>query len=332
MTDSLPSNPKVYTGRMFYGDSTYDAEKRNYVLASDYEQIRQDLARTESARVAILAENAHYKRRVAELESTIRGKTFVTPEPPAAQPSNDRSAFDRWLHDVHGLESVWQEERNCYKDFPAHLAYSAWCASRERLPPTATQSDSAALLDTFETAVIAHARSFRQSLSIKRSEALAIDDHFAGRPVLRPDLVSKNEPAVTDNRCIAQCSNPEYAPGAGICSTHRDAIEAAVERGEPPQAINVEPADRDLIDIPDYLRNQDNLRAERAAGKKSAQCTCSKGDLVGGWDHAIGCLLRSEPADHRHPDGRRKGATPLTSTNLAARIAGEPHETSGGAQ
>jgi hypothetical protein len=28
------------------------------------------------------------------------------------------------------------------------------------------------------------------------------------------------------------------------------------------------------------------------------KCTCSKGELIGGWDHAIGCPLRSDPPAH----------------------------------
>lgn len=140
----------------------------------EIERLSQDLARTESARVAILAENAHYKRRVAELESIIRGKTFVTPEPPAAQPSNDRSAFEHWLHDVHGLESVWQEERNCYKDFPAHLAYSAWCASRERLPPPATQEEPTPRYQCFVAGCPANHASKRDVCDTRPSEAIAV--------------------------------------------------------------------------------------------------------------------------------------------------------------
>jgi hypothetical protein len=49
--------------------------------------------------------------------------------------SNDklREEFRKWLLEEHGLESEWQSERNCFKDFPAHLAYLAWQASRESL-------------------------------------------------------------------------------------------------------------------------------------------------------------------------------------------------------
>jgi hypothetical protein len=44
-----------------------------------------------------------------------------------------REEFIDWLADVHDLESEWQEERNCFKDFPAHLAFQAWQASRAEL-------------------------------------------------------------------------------------------------------------------------------------------------------------------------------------------------------
>ncbi|HEP7907073.1 hypothetical protein ACM73M_02050 [Pseudomonas aeruginosa] len=41
-----------------------------------------------------------------------------------------REEFEAWLLREHGLESEWQEERNCFKDYPAHLAFKAWQASR----------------------------------------------------------------------------------------------------------------------------------------------------------------------------------------------------------
>jgi hypothetical protein len=44
-----------------------------------------------------------------------------------------REEFIDWLADEHGLESEWQEDRNCFKDFPAHLAFQAWQASRAAL-------------------------------------------------------------------------------------------------------------------------------------------------------------------------------------------------------
>ena len=35
--------------------------------------------------------------------------------------------------EVHGLDSEWQSERNCFKDYAAHLAFQAWQSSREKL-------------------------------------------------------------------------------------------------------------------------------------------------------------------------------------------------------
>ncbi|WBW49166.1 hypothetical protein PB31_134 [Pseudomonas phage vB_PaeM_B31] len=44
-----------------------------------------------------------------------------------------REGFEAWLLREHGLESEWQEGRNCFKDYPAHLAFKAWQASRAAL-------------------------------------------------------------------------------------------------------------------------------------------------------------------------------------------------------
>lgn len=41
--------------------------------------------------------------------------------------------FEAWLMKDHGLDSEWQTERNCYKDFAAHLAFKSWQASRAAL-------------------------------------------------------------------------------------------------------------------------------------------------------------------------------------------------------
>jgi len=40
-----------------------------------------------------------------------------------------REEFEEWLLWAHGLEATWQEERNCFKEYPAHLAFRAWLAS-----------------------------------------------------------------------------------------------------------------------------------------------------------------------------------------------------------
>lgn len=47
-------------------------------------------------------------------------------------PHAEADAFERWLSEKHCLSSEWQPERNCYRDFQAHLAWRAWLASRER--------------------------------------------------------------------------------------------------------------------------------------------------------------------------------------------------------
>lgn len=44
---------------------------------------------------------------------------------------DNREAFEKWLLDVHMLTSEWQPDRNCFKDFPAHLAWQAWQATHK---------------------------------------------------------------------------------------------------------------------------------------------------------------------------------------------------------
>jgi hypothetical protein len=43
-----------------------------------------------------------------------------------------RQEFELWLDVRHDLASEWQPSRNCFKDFPAHLAWCAWRESRQR--------------------------------------------------------------------------------------------------------------------------------------------------------------------------------------------------------
>ena len=45
---------------------------------------------------------------------------------------SDRQAFEKWLLDVHLLTGTWDYTRNCYVEFPCHLAHKAWCASAQR--------------------------------------------------------------------------------------------------------------------------------------------------------------------------------------------------------
>lgn len=79
MNEQRPSKEKLPDWlRRWYA---LKGELRFREAADEIERLSQDLARTESARVAIMGENTHYKRRVAELELIIKGKTFVTDEP-----------------------------------------------------------------------------------------------------------------------------------------------------------------------------------------------------------------------------------------------------------
>lgn len=55
----------------------------------------------------------------------------TTPATDKEKPAN-RAAFEKWLMDVHGLDSLWNEQRNCFDDWPAHLAFKAWQAGSEQ--------------------------------------------------------------------------------------------------------------------------------------------------------------------------------------------------------
>jgi hypothetical protein len=48
------------------------------------------------------------------------------------QVMNDRDEFKQWLLSKHGLEATWSEERNCFEQFSAHLAFKAWQAARAK--------------------------------------------------------------------------------------------------------------------------------------------------------------------------------------------------------
>lgn len=61
----------------------------------------------------------------------------------------EREAFERWLFEVHMLEATWQPERNCYKQFPAHLAFQAWQA-RTAQPVQADQPKLVLALPVYE--------------------------------------------------------------------------------------------------------------------------------------------------------------------------------------
>lgn len=66
MTDQLPSKEHVHSYHM--GRCTPCLLAQVEWLTSKLRTAQEDLHRTESARVAILAENTHYKQRAADLE------------------------------------------------------------------------------------------------------------------------------------------------------------------------------------------------------------------------------------------------------------------------
>lgn len=41
-----------------------------------------------------------------------------------------REAFEKWMTEVMLLPPTWEAARNCYSEFPAHLAWKAWQAAR----------------------------------------------------------------------------------------------------------------------------------------------------------------------------------------------------------
>ena len=42
---------------------------------------------------------------------------------------DNRQRFETWLGKEHLLTCTWNEQRNCYDEYPAHLAYCAWRAA-----------------------------------------------------------------------------------------------------------------------------------------------------------------------------------------------------------
>jgi len=77
------------------------------------------LVRTECSEVMAVSEHG----RCTRLYAGVMG-------PATNAPAIGRDEFQKWLLNEHGLYSRWQEDRNCYADFPAHLAWKAWQAAR----------------------------------------------------------------------------------------------------------------------------------------------------------------------------------------------------------
>jgi hypothetical protein len=51
------------------------------------------------------------------------------PRDPKAE---ERKRFENWLMQEQLLDATWNEARNCYDEFPAHLAFKAWQAARPK--------------------------------------------------------------------------------------------------------------------------------------------------------------------------------------------------------
>lgn len=43
---------------------------------------------------------------------------------------DNRDEFEKWLLKEQGLTGTWDAERNCYSEFPCHIAFKAWQAAR----------------------------------------------------------------------------------------------------------------------------------------------------------------------------------------------------------
>jgi hypothetical protein len=115
-----------------YGDAADEIARLQRELEQHYQE---NGVVAKSQFEAVCAERDRLQRENEQLRLTIKGKTFVTPEGPQAAASQERDTFEKWLHDVHGLESEWQEHRNCYRDFQAHLAFCAWREARTAPEP-----------------------------------------------------------------------------------------------------------------------------------------------------------------------------------------------------
>lgn len=46
-----------------------------------------------------------------------------------------RKDFEQWLLEEHGLVGTWDTDRNCYQEFPAHLAWKSWQAAQQGSMP-----------------------------------------------------------------------------------------------------------------------------------------------------------------------------------------------------
>lgn len=79
MTDQLPSKDQTFF--LPFGHTSErlvqeEIQQQFQSLAAEIQRLREDLQRTESARVALLAENEHYKREAAEANQLLNSEWF----------------------------------------------------------------------------------------------------------------------------------------------------------------------------------------------------------------------------------------------------------------
>ncbi len=94
-----------------------------------------------------------------------------------------RAQFEAWLKDLFDLEGTWQPERNCYKEFPCHMAWKAWQSRTEAYAEDAP-ADAPLGLDKPE------------GLSIEETRILA------AMYLVKPDPASRNPQAAYGRELI----------------------------------------------------------------------------------------------------------------------------------
>jgi len=139
----------------------------------------------------------------------------------------ERAAFEKWLMDVHGLDSVWNEERNCFDDFPAHLAFKAWQAASSEAAQTiaALRAEYGKLKEHFDTACYR-----AEAAEAERDEALERIELLSNLPrggISRVQLV-----ALRDRAEAAEARVEELEEALAYDAMMADQLCTALERRE----------------------------------------------------------------------------------------------------
>jgi hypothetical protein len=111
--------------------------------------------------------------------------------------ANERAKFEQWLVDVHGLSSEWQENRNCYEQFPAHLAYRAWLASGSRIRELEAQ------LERCRAANVYDANAHKRVAELKAVLRKLIDSYMSGEGWFA-NVVAEAQALLTDTETLTQ--------------------------------------------------------------------------------------------------------------------------------